>query len=328
MVPQRSDIDDAQAGRRSGLDRVAMRLGVGAIGVVCLAAGGCVSLQLGPVTPPLAASWLADRGALETGLTDPGRSTPSPRQAGRRVAKVSTSERPVGPIGTWPPPRASRPVPERAPAPAHKPASGSASSTSPQAASAPAPAPGPTQAPRQEAKAQPAANPPAAAGTAAPDARAAERVAAAQRLLDRVGNADQPLVDEILHAAGQGIAISSRVVYAAGLLAHLREEGKEVARGAVAPGDVAFFRDTLDLNGNRRPDDGVTFAALVERVEAGRVVVIARRGGRVRRLALDPSRPTAVHDEHGQVVNTRLVQWPGQPAPWTTGQCLAAYARP
>ncbi len=158
--------------------------------------------------------------------------------------------------------------------------------------------------------------------------RARQRVLAAQRLLGRAGNDDRPFVDEVLHAAGQGVAVSRREVYAAALHAHLAADNALVGGGAVRAGDIAFFRDTLDLNGNRRPDDGITLAAIVEQVEDGRILVIARRAGRVRRLAIAAARPEVVRDDAGTVLNTRLVRWPGETAPRTTGQCLAAFGRP
>lgn len=158
--------------------------------------------------------------------------------------------------------------------------------------------------------------------------RARQRVVAAQRLLGRAGNDDRPFVDEVLHAAGQGVAISRREVYAAALHTRLAADDALVGRSAVRAGDIAFFRDTLDLNGNRRPDDGITLAAIVEQVEDGRVLVIARRAGRVRRLAITAAQPEIVRDEAGTVLNTRLVRWPGESTPRTTGQCLAAFGRP
>ena len=318
-----NDITDPTTRRARSRPARSAQVAAVAVGwVVGGAAAGCASIQLVPAEPPLAAGWLSERAELDAGLPDAGGPAPRPRADQRRLASAQQPRRTVAPAPPFALQRPPRSASDRA-AGSQSPAPWPHPSTSPSSTQG-APSATPAQ-PSTPAKAQSASAPRA---SPAADAHAAERVAAAQRLLDRVGNADQPLVDEILHAAGQGIAISTRVVYAAGLLAHLRDEGKEVGRDAVAPGDVAFFRDTLDLNGNRKPDDGVTFAALVERVEADRVVVIARRGGRVRRLALDPKRPTSVHDEHGQVVNTRLVQWPGQPAAWTTGQCLAAYARP
>ena len=173
------------------------------------------------------------------------------------------------------------------------------------------------------------AAPPRAVGSVQPpDQRARQRVSAALRLLDRTGNADRPFVDEVLHAAGQGVVVSRTVEYAAALFAQLEADGRLVARNQAAPGDIVFFRDTLDVNGNRKPDDGITLAAVVERVEAERILVIARRGGRVRRLAIAPDAPDSVRNAKGIVVNTRLVQWPGEPRARTTGHCFAAYARP
>lgn len=160
------------------------------------------------------------------------------------------------------------------------------------------------------------------------DQLAGQRVAAAQRLLGRSGNADRPFVDEVLHAAGQGVAVPRNQVYAVALHQALGGRDAEVSSTAVRAGDLAFFRDTLDLNGNRRPDDGLTLVALVERVEADRVLLIARRAGRVRRLAVSTSARSTVRTAAGRVVNTRLVRWPGERDARTTGECLAAFVRP
>jgi len=160
------------------------------------------------------------------------------------------------------------------------------------------------------------------------EVRAQRRVTAAVALLGSETEADRGLVARVLLAAGQEIHVDPAQPYAAALHAHLLGEGARVEPGEVRAGDLVFFRNTSDLNENRLPDDGITMVGVVERREGARVLFVAWRAGKVRRMALDASQPKVVRDARDQVTNTRLVRWPGAAAPLTTGQCLAGYARP
>ena len=132
----------------------------------------------------------------------------------------------------------------------------------------------------------------------------------------------------VLRAAGQDIDVERNVPYAAALYRELGSRGSSVATNDARPGDLVFFHDTADNNGNGKPDDGVTMVGIVERAQGSHVVFIAQRAGKVRRMAVDPSQPLVVRDASNEVVNTRLVRWPGGNTAWTTGQCLTGYARP
>jgi len=138
--------------------------------------------------------------------------------------------------------------------------------------------------------------------------------------------ADSAFVAHVLRAAGQHLEVDRGQPYPQALHDKLAAIGSRA--NLAQPGDLVFFRDTADLNGNGKPDDGVTLVGVVERVERSRAVFIAQRAGKVRRMAVDPSRPEVVRDERDEVVNTRLVRWPGSPQPLTTGQCLVGYWRP
>ncbi|HAN30380.1 MAG TPA: hypothetical protein DCQ06_02170, partial [Myxococcales bacterium] len=94
------------------------------------------------------------------------------------------------------------------------------------------------------------------------------------------------------------------------------------------PGDLVFFRDTNDLNGNGKPDDGVTWVAVLEQIHQDRLIVIGQRAGRVRRMAVSSQRPHVTRDPSGKVVNTRIVKWPNESQAWTTGRCFAGFGRP
>ncbi len=290
-----------QRGTRTGL---AARPALGAALALCAA---CGAVQVGRAPPANSARWLAQLGddAIAPGLDD-------------ETFEGSAPSRPTASAATRrPAPTAPRPAvaARRREVPASAPAIGARPEANPKEAAATDPA---ERADRTQERA-------AAAG---PDERAQRRIAAAQRLLHQRFDPDRPFVDEVLAAAGQAIVVPPDRNHAAGLLATLAARGQQVKVAAARDGDVVFFRDTLDLNGNRAPDDGVTLAAIVERVEADRWVLITRRAGRVRRIAADPGRPQQTHDEAGRVINTRLVQWPGFAQAHTTGALIAAVARP
>lgn len=166
-------------------------------------------------------------------------------------------------------------------------------------------------------------------GTAGDDALlGAQRLRVARAYVGTSGADTEPFVARVLRASGQAIDLPAGTHWAKALHGRLTARARVVAPSAARPGDVVFFRNTRDLNGNKVPDDGVTFAALVESVEQGRVVFIGQRAGRVRRMALHAQRPSVVRDDANQVINTRLVRWPGQPAAMTAGECFEAFARP
>lgn len=299
----------AQMGRSVTLTGLATRLSLAAAAGLC---ASCGAVQVGRAPPAASARWLAQIGddAIAPAHDDANAGGIA-RADGPRPQKVAQARR-------------------HAPAEARPSVSARRRDARP-----PAPALGP--APRPEARAgavvagdpaEGAARPAEPAAQSGPDERANRRIAAAQRLLHQRFDPDRPFVDEVLAAAGQGIAVPPDRNHAAGLLAILAARGQQLALSAVRDGDVVFFRDTLDLNGNRAPDDGVTLAAVVERVEADRLVLILRRAGRVRRVAADPRRPEQTHDEAGRVINTRLVQWPAFAKAHTTGALIAAAGRP
>ena len=180
-----------------------------------------------------------------------------------------------------------------------------------------------TQVPETQVNGKRAA-PRANVGARAPQLAARQRVSAANALLGTAGLGRRAFVDHVLHAAGATVRVEPGRPYAAALWQTLAP--RRVAHPR--PGDVVFFRDTLDMNGNERPDDGVTWAAIVERVDAARVLFIGQRAGKVRRMSLSTQQPKLVRDANGRVRNTRLVRWPSESQPRTAGECWAGYARP
>jgi len=190
--------------------------------------------------------------------------------------------------------------------------------------------PYPTGLPPPAPAAPPAPRPAASAPGSEADVslRASQRVDAAAALLGTPGTADRAFVAHVLRASGQDIDVPRSAPYASALHRELQTRGTAVPTDDVRPGDLVFFHDTADNNGNGRPDDGVTMVGVVERAQGSHVVFIAQRAGKVRRMAVDPQQPLVVRDASNEVVNTRLVRWPGSAAPLTTGQCLTGYARP
>ena len=160
------------------------------------------------------------------------------------------------------------------------------------------------------------------------DLRGVQRVESAAALLGTPGLQDRAFVAHVLRAAGQDLDVDRNRPYAPALYEMLQKRGLLLSTGAALPGDLIFFKNTADLNSNGKPDDGVTLVGVVERIDGSRVVLIAQRAGKVRRLAVDPTRPELVRNARGEVVNTRLVRWPGAEGPLTAGQCLAGFARP
>lgn len=236
-----------------------------------------------------------DEPAVARAQRLPPRPSPSPRPA-RVAARVAPRPQPMQPTESQ---AVRQPLPQAMPVP-----------------------------PRVAPQVQPRPAEPAEPLDPAMGLRASQRVDAALALLGTPGIPDRSFVGHVLRAAGQDVEVPSGVPYPAALHAALVEAGATVARPDVRPGDLVFFKNTADVNGNGRPDDGVTMVGVVERVEPGRVLFLAQRAGKVRRMAVDPNRPQVVRDAGDQVVNTRLVRWPGGAGPLTTGQCLQGYARP
>ncbi len=98
--------------------------------------------------------------------------------------------------------------------------------------------------------------------------------------------------------------------------------------GRPLPGDLAFFRETYDVNRDGRRNDGLTHVGLVEDVEDdGTVIVIHRvRRGVVRyRMNLE-RRHERLDPVTGRLLNDYLRQPGGRDRSVLTGELFAAYA--
>ncbi len=97
-----------------------------------------------------------------------------------------------------------------------------------------------------------------------------------------------------------------------------------------APGDLIFFDDTWDRDGDGRRDDPLTHLGIVEWVEEDGTVRFFHRGGRgVARGVLNLSRPDRAAAEDGRPLNTPLRVRAGRddPAPVLAGQLFTGFGR-
>ena len=88
------------------------------------------------------------------------------------------------------------------------------------------------------------------------------------------------------------------------IYAHLQQHGR-FHRGPVArPGDLVFFDNTWDFNGDGKLNDPLTHVGVVERVEPdGTVVFISRVSEAVERYRMNLARPDVHKTAEGRVLN-------------------------
>ncbi len=78
-------------------------------------------------------------------------------------------------------------------------------------------------------------------------------------------------------------------------------------RRVPSPGDVAFFDDTYDRNGNGRRDDALSHSAVVESVDARGTITLVHVGSQgVVRFHMNLRRPEERVDEAGNLLNDPL----------------------
>lgn len=98
-------------------------------------------------------------------------------------------------------------------------------------------------------------------------------------------------------------------------------------RAALEPGDLVFFHNTYDRNGNGLRDDRFTHVGIVERVDRDGTVTFFHFGsGRVKRDVLNLDRPDLARDPNsGKVLNSYLRRGSGRVL---SGQLFFRAARP
>lgn len=107
----------------------------------------------------------------------------------------------------------------------------------------------------------------------------------------------------------------------------LKAWGRLVPDRQVRPGDLAFFHNTWDRNGNKLRDDRFTHVALVERVGAdGTIDLLHFASGKVKRDVMNlRHRRTARDPDTGDTLNSYLRRGGGKVL---TGELFFRFGRP
>jgi peptidoglycan DL-endopeptidase CwlO len=86
-----------------------------------------------------------------------------------------------------------------------------------------------------------------------------------------------------------------------------RDEGVFHKRRRPLPGDVVFFDNTHDRNGNRRLDDKLTHVGVVERVDDdGTITVVHKGGSGVTRIVMNLRHRRQARTDDGEEINSHL----------------------
>lgn len=100
-------------------------------------------------------------------------------------------------------------------------------------------------------------------------------------------------------------------------------------RHTPSPGNLAFFRQTWDRNGDGVENDGLTHVALVESVDVeGTVTLIHRVGAGVRRSAMTLAAPQVHTAPDGHELNDYLRPASRHSAARLTGELFVSYSSP
>ena len=92
------------------------------------------------------------------------------------------------------------------------------------------------------------------------------------------------------------------------------------------PGDLVFFDDTYDYNGNGLVDDPLSHVGVVEHVvDDGTVVFVHRIGQQVVRARLNLQQPSVRHDDKRRALNHYLRAASGAWPAKTTGELFVAF---
>ena len=110
---------------------------------------------------------------------------------------------------------------------------------------------------------------------------------------------------------------------------HLRSYGRLHHGPVVQAGDLVFFDNTWDSNGDGRLNDPLTHVGIVEMLEAdGTVIFISRLSGAIERYRMNLARPHLHRTVEGKVLNDflRRKHWrDGEETAYLTGELFAAF---
>jgi hypothetical protein len=110
------------------------------------------------------------------------------------------------------------------------------------------------------------------------------------------------------------------------VLFELVRQNGSLRRHDPLPGDLVFFDDTWDENGNALVDDPLSHVGVVEKVERdGTVVFVHRIGARIVRARLNLERPHDRYDDDGHALNHYLRAAHGSTPAKTTGELFVAF---
>jgi hypothetical protein len=109
------------------------------------------------------------------------------------------------------------------------------------------------------------------------------------------------------------------------VLFELARRTGSLRRSAPQPGDLAFFDNTWDQNGNGIADDPLSHVAIVEKVEGGTVVLVHRIGASIVRARMTLDRPHERHDAKGRALNHFLRAAKGGRIAATTAELFVSF---
>jgi hypothetical protein len=90
-------------------------------------------------------------------------------------------------------------------------------------------------------------------------------------------------------------------------------------------GDVVFFDDTWDRNGNGKRDDKLTHVAIVESIDdEGTQTLVHLGGSGIKRIQMNLEHPDTSRNEAGETINSYIRR--GRSGERLTGQLWAGYA--
>lgn len=110
---------------------------------------------------------------------------------------------------------------------------------------------------------------------------------------------------------------------------HVRQFGRVHEGPVVSPGDLVFFDNTWDFNGDGKVNDPLTHVGVVEAIERdGTVVFISRVAGAVERYRMNLRQPHRHRADDGHVLNDYLRRKrdrDGAGSAYLTGQLFAGF---